>query len=104
MVTGEVTGWIFDSRKPASTSHQILKDRSISPSIKHSLTISQSCFITDSGRYLQSLACSSHSSRPALGDSLAGPGWGTPGLGAISGSAVQTIERGLGPSGNFLLR
>jgi hypothetical protein len=47
------------------------------PSIKHSLTISHNCFMAYSGRYLQSFACSSHSSSPARGVSLAGPGFGT---------------------------
>ena len=47
------------------------------PSIIYSLTISHSCFICDSGRYLQFLAASSHWSGPALGFNLAGPGWGT---------------------------
>lgn len=46
------------------------------PSIMNSLTISQSCFICCSERYLQFLAASSHSSGPALRFNLAGPGWG----------------------------
>lgn len=47
------------------------------PSIKHSLTISHSRFMSLSGRYLHCFACSSHSSGPAPGDKRAGPGCGT---------------------------
>lgn len=48
-----------------------------SPSIMNSLTISHSCFMCVSERYLQFFAASSHSSGPAFGFNLAGPGWGT---------------------------
>ena len=47
------------------------------PSIMYSLTISQSCFMWNSERYLQFFAASSHSSGPAERFRRAGPGWGT---------------------------
>jgi hypothetical protein len=57
-----------------------------SPSMRHSLTISHRRFMSASGRYLQPLACSSHSSGPAPFERRAGPGWGTSlSLGAMSG-------------------
>ena len=47
------------------------------PSIMNSLTISQSCFMWYSERYLQFFAASNHSSGPADFLSRAGPGTGT---------------------------
>ena len=86
MVTGVETGCMFDSvqsdglerleRGPTGGQYSL-------PSIMYSLTISHSCFIWNSDRYLHSLAASNHASTEALFGSRAGPGCGTLTAGAI---------------------
>ena len=75
MVTGVETGWIFDSA--AASVIDWFTQLDDKPSIMYSLTISQSCFMWYSERYLQFFAASSHSSGPADLFRRAGPGTGT---------------------------
>ena len=76
-MTGVDTGCIFDSGLRVNRYHLSDSNRRLIPSIRYSLQISHSFFITASGRYLFCMAFSSHSSTSACLLNLAGPGLGT---------------------------
>lgn len=74
---------------------EVSQRRSV-PSIMYSLTISQSCFMWNSERYLHSFAASSQASTDALFGSRAGPGCGTLTAGAILRSGRRWRRRRTG--------
>jgi hypothetical protein len=78
------------------TGMEVSQQRRSIPSIMYSLTISQSCFMWNSERYLHSFAASSQASTDALFGSRAGPGCGTLTAGAILRSGRRWRRRRTG--------